>query len=147
MNVETVSLRLSSTVLPIRLVPVEQLLLVGEGPRPTLEQGEAAAQELTAKGLERVGEQTVPPLLVGVRLSPEDRGQATGLDLDENITLARWLVDDGVHLRHLSLWDVSKNTQKRPDQHPIPLFLQAIDARVPLVVAGNSWTRATPKPC
>ncbi len=79
--------------------------------------------------------------LVGVRLSPEDRGQATGLDLDENISLARWLVEDGVDFLHLSLWDASKKTQKRPDQHPIPLFRQAIDAGVPLVVAGNVWTR------
>jgi 2,4-dienoyl-CoA reductase-like NADH-dependent reductase (Old Yellow Enzyme family) len=79
--------------------------------------------------------------LVGVRLSPEDRGQATGLDLDENLTLAGWLVDDGADFLHLSLWDASKNSQKRPDQHPIPLFRQAIDARVPLVVAGNVWTR------
>ena len=85
----------------------------------------------------------VPPsFVVGVRLSPENRGQATGLDLDENLTLARWLVEDGADFLHLSLWDASKNTQKRPDQHPLPLFREVVDKRIPLVVAGNVWTRA-----
>ena len=43
--------------------------------------------------------------LVGVRLSPEDFGNAKGLDLDESIEVARWLCDDGADFIHLSLWD------------------------------------------
>src|SRR5690606_35508424 len=43
--------------------------------------------------------------LVGVRLSPEDYFTARGLDLDENVTLAGLLADDGMDFLHLSLWD------------------------------------------
>ncbi|KYF75899.1 oxidoreductase [Sorangium cellulosum] len=80
--------------------------------------------------------------VVGVRLSPEDFGQARGLDLDENLELARWLAEDGADFLHLSLWRSSKPSQKRPDKHPLPLFREAVGASLPLVVAGGVWTRA-----
>jgi 2,4-dienoyl-CoA reductase-like NADH-dependent reductase (Old Yellow Enzyme family) len=80
--------------------------------------------------------------LVGVRLSPEDFGNAKGLDLDESIEVARWLCDDGADFIHLSLWDASKNTTKRPAEHALPLFRAAIPKEIPIVVAGKVWTRA-----
>jgi len=79
---------------------------------------------------------------VGVRLSPEDRGNAVGLDLDESIQVARWLSDDGVDFIHLSLWDSAKNTKKRPEEHAVPLFRRALPREVAVVVAGGIWTRA-----
>jgi 2,4-dienoyl-CoA reductase-like NADH-dependent reductase (Old Yellow Enzyme family) len=80
--------------------------------------------------------------VVGVRLSPEDRGNARGLDLDESIAVARWLAEDGADFIHLSLWDAASNTTKRPDQHAIPLFRAALPEDLPIVAAGNIWTRA-----
>ena len=80
--------------------------------------------------------------IVGVRISPENFGQARGLDLDENLQLARWLADDGVDFLHLSLWTATRNTTKRPDVHPIPLFREVLPPEVPIVVAGHIWTRA-----
>ncbi|MDI1447935.1 NADH:flavin oxidoreductase [Polyangium sp. 6x1] len=80
--------------------------------------------------------------LVGVRISPEDWGQAKGLDLDENLTLTRWLAEDGIDFLGVSLWDSFANTKKRPDVHPIPIFRHALPADVPLFVAGKIWTRA-----
>ncbi|MEZ4302007.1 MAG: NADH:flavin oxidoreductase [Polyangiaceae bacterium] len=80
--------------------------------------------------------------VVGIRVSPEDFGQAKGLDLDENLTLARWLAEDGIDFLHLSLWTASRNTTKRPEQHAIPLFREVIPESVPIVVAGHIWTRA-----
>ncbi|MGO8995669.1 MAG: NADH:flavin oxidoreductase [Polyangiaceae bacterium] len=80
--------------------------------------------------------------LVGVRLSPEDFGNAKGLDLDETIQVASWLCDDGADFVHLSLWDTSKKTAKRPESHALPLFRAAIPREIPLVVAGKVWTRA-----
>ena len=47
-----------------------------------------------------------PQFTVGVRLSPEDFGNARGLDLDESVQTARWLADDGADYVHLSLWHV-----------------------------------------
>ncbi|RYE86573.1 MAG: NADH:flavin oxidoreductase, partial [Myxococcales bacterium] len=80
--------------------------------------------------------------VVGVRISPEDRGQARGLDLDESLELARWLVDDGLDFLHLSLWDVKQPSQKRPDQHTVPQFRAVVPPEVPIIVAGEIWTRA-----
>ena len=80
--------------------------------------------------------------LVGVRLSPEDRGQAQGLDIDDNVVLSRWLVDDGADFIHLSLWDGANKSTKHPDVHPLSLFRKAVEDRVVLVAAGNVWTRA-----
>ena len=80
--------------------------------------------------------------VVGIRISPEDMAQAKGLDLDENLTLARWLCDDGIDFLHLSLWRSAHNTAKRPAEHPLPLFRAVCPAEVPIIVAGSVWTRA-----
>jgi len=80
--------------------------------------------------------------VVGVRLSPEDIGNARGLDLDESIQVARWLAEDGADFIHVSLWDASRNTKKRPEEHALPLFRAALPREVVVVAAGNVWTRA-----
>jgi 2,4-dienoyl-CoA reductase-like NADH-dependent reductase (Old Yellow Enzyme family) len=85
--------------------------------------------------------------LVGVRLSPEDFGFAHGLDLDETVQVARWLADDGADFIHLSLWDVTRMTKKRPDAHAINVFRAALPADVRIVVAGKVWTRADAERC
>lgn len=79
---------------------------------------------------------------VGVRLSPEDFGQASGLDLDESLEVAKALVIDGADYLHLSLWQAERNTAKRPAEHAIPLFRAVIPENVGLVVAGTIWTPA-----
>jgi 2,4-dienoyl-CoA reductase-like NADH-dependent reductase (Old Yellow Enzyme family) len=79
---------------------------------------------------------------VGVRLSPEDFGNARGLDLDESVQTARWLADDGVDFIHASLWHALANTKKRPEQHALPLFRAVLPSDVALLVAGSIWTRA-----
>ncbi|MDQ3036900.1 MAG: NADH:flavin oxidoreductase, partial [Myxococcota bacterium] len=82
-----------------------------------------------------------PELATMVRLSPEDFGQAKGIDLDETIEVARWLAEDGVDVLHLSLWRSALPTTKRPESHPTPLFREAVGERVKIVVAGQIWTR------
>ena len=79
--------------------------------------------------------------LVGIRISPEDWGNAKGLDLDENLKLAAWLVEDGIDFLHLSLWTASRMSTKRPDAHPLTLFRAVVPADLPLFVAGKVWTR------
>lgn len=90
----------------------------------------------------RVRERTDPSFTVGVRISPEDFGNAQGLDLDESIEVARWLAEDGADFIHLSLWRSAENTKKRPDTHAVPVFRAALPDEVRIVVAGQIWTRA-----
>jgi 2,4-dienoyl-CoA reductase-like NADH-dependent reductase (Old Yellow Enzyme family) len=79
---------------------------------------------------------------VGVRLSLEDRGYARGLDLDDNLTLARWLADDGVDFVHASLWDSGAMTKKYPDRHVVPLLRAALPRDVAVIACGGLWTAA-----
>jgi 2,4-dienoyl-CoA reductase-like NADH-dependent reductase (Old Yellow Enzyme family) len=79
--------------------------------------------------------------VVGMRISPEDFGQTKGVDLDENLQLAKWLCDDGIDFLHVSMWDSFALTKKRPEEHAIPLFRAACPADVPVIVAGGIWTR------
>lgn len=88
-----------------------------------------------------VRDKTSPGFTVGVRLSPEEWGNAKGVDLDESLQVARWLAEDGVDFVHLSLWDAMKNTKKRPDAHAVTLFRDALAREVALFAAGSLWTR------
>ena len=81
-----------------------------------------------------------PAFTVGVRLSPEDFGNARGLDLDESLQVARWLADDGIDFLHLSLWQSLQPTSKRPDRFALPLFREEIPSDVTLLAAGAIWT-------
>ncbi|MCY1014237.1 NADH:flavin oxidoreductase [Pyxidicoccus sp. MSG2] len=89
----------------------------------------------------RAVRRAAPSLVLAVRLSPEDFGQAKGLDLDETLDVARMLADDGMEVLHLSLWRSALNTKKRPEAHAISLFRAAVPAHVRIVVAGAIWTR------
>lgn len=79
--------------------------------------------------------------VVGIRLSPEDFGATKGLDLDESIQVAKWLCEDGADFIHISLWDATKNSVKYPNKHTNTLFRDALPADVPVITAGNIWTR------
>jgi len=79
---------------------------------------------------------------IGVRLSLEDFGNARGMDLDDNLQVARWLAEDGADFIHASLWDVAKRSAKYPDRHPLPLLREILPRDVAILTAGKIWTRA-----
>jgi len=84
-----------------------------------------------------------PGFVVGVRLSPEDRGFAKGLDLDDSLEAARRVAaDDGgaVDFVHISLWDGRAMTRKRPEEHPARLFRDALPTTTALIAAGGVWS-------
>lgn len=85
---------------------------------------------------------TTKKFLVGIRISPEDFGNASGLDLDESLEVAAGLVEDGIDFLHLSLWDVARNSAKRPDEHVLPQFRRVVPKELPIFVAGKIWSAA-----
>lgn len=97
--------------------------------------------KLAREVVRAVRAQTSRSFTVGIRLSPENFGNARGLDLDETVTTARWLAEDGVDFVHVSLWHALNNSKKRPDEHPLPLFRAALPSDVALLVAGSIWAR------
>ena len=64
-----------------------------------------------------------------------------GMDLDENLQVARWLADDGADFIHASLWDYRRATAKHPDGI-LPLVRAALPREVAVIVAGKIWTAA-----
>jgi 2,4-dienoyl-CoA reductase-like NADH-dependent reductase (Old Yellow Enzyme family) len=114
-----------------------QFLSRTQNPRPFDARAGAVREVMRA-----VRARVSPRFCVGVRLSLEDRGNAQGLDLDESLQVARWLCDDGADFIHASLWNATKPTHKRPDEHPIPLVRAAVPADVAVIAAGAMWTHA-----
>lgn len=96
---------------------------------------------LLREALRAVRAQVGPSFTVGVRLSPENFGNAKGLDLDESVQTARWLAEDGADFVHLSLWRALEPTAKRPHEHALPIFRAALPSDVAIFAAGTLWTR------
>jgi 2,4-dienoyl-CoA reductase-like NADH-dependent reductase (Old Yellow Enzyme family) len=90
---------------------------------------------------------TTKKFLVGIRVSPEDFGNASGLDLDESLEVARGLVEDGIDFLHLSLWDVARNSTKRPDTHVLTEYRRVVPSELPLFVAGKIWSLEDAQRC
>jgi 2,4-dienoyl-CoA reductase-like NADH-dependent reductase (Old Yellow Enzyme family) len=83
---------------------------------------------------------TRPGFTIGVRLSLEDYGHARGMDLDDNIEVARRLAEAGADFIHVSLWDAAAMTKKRPGEHAIPLVRAALPREVAVFAAGAVWS-------
>ena len=79
--------------------------------------------------------------LIGIRLSPEVADQ--GVDLDESMTTAKWLADDGLDFLHISNWDSFAAPKKYPDsEKPLTQWCrEAIGDKTVLIATGGVWTR------
>lgn len=102
----------------------------------------AGRARLTREVLRACRRRCAPGFAIGVRLSLEDFGNARGMDLDDNLQVARWLADDGADFIHASLWDVARSSAKYPDRHPLPLLREALPRDVAVVACGKIWTHA-----
>ena len=80
--------------------------------------------------------------MIGVRLSPEVAEQ--GVDLDDSLQVAKWLVQDGVDYVHVSNWDSFKPPAKHPESDKLltTWFREAVGAAMPLIATGAVWTAA-----
>ena len=96
---------------------------------------------LLRKATQAIRARVPAKFIVGVRISPEDGGNARGIDLDESLQLARWLTDDGIDFLHISLWDAFKQSIKRPAEHPLDIFKRVLPTDLPLFTAGHIWDR------
>jgi 2,4-dienoyl-CoA reductase-like NADH-dependent reductase (Old Yellow Enzyme family) len=82
-----------------------------------------------------------PTFAIGVRLSLEDFGNARGMDLDDNLQVARWLVEDGADFIHASLWDATRMTTKYPARHALEMLRETLPG-TPIIGCGKIWSRA-----
>jgi 2,4-dienoyl-CoA reductase-like NADH-dependent reductase (Old Yellow Enzyme family) len=93
--------------------------------------------------LKRIKAVVPTSFIVGVRLSPEDKHTFQGIDFDESVALAVALANAGADYIHISPWDALKKPEKYPDVNKtiIEYFRNALPNDVPIIVAGEIWTR------
>ena len=65
-----------------------------------------------SRGVVRAVRARVPKgFVVGYRMSFENFGLETGLDIDENVQVMQWLAEDGIDYGHVSNLDFAANRQ------------------------------------
>jgi 2,4-dienoyl-CoA reductase-like NADH-dependent reductase (Old Yellow Enzyme family) len=80
--------------------------------------------------------------IIGFRLSFENAGLETGLDIDENIRIADWLAEDGIDYIHVSQLDCNVNSVKYPGRVALAYICSERKAAIPLLAAGGITSRA-----
>lgn len=75
--------------------------------------------------------------IIGFRMSFENAGLETGLDIDENIQIVNWLAEDGIDYIHISHIDYSAKSVKYPDQIALQYIKSKITDKIPLVGVGG----------
>lgn len=78
--------------------------------------------------------------IIGFRMSFENMGLETGLDIDENIQIVNWLVEDGINYVHTSQMDYKANSIKYPETNLIQYLRSKIKPTLPLIGVGSVLT-------
>ena len=91
-----------------------------------------------ARKVVRACRKAVPSdFIIGFRISFENAGLETGLDIDENIQIIDWLADDGINYVHMSHMDYSAKSVKYPDQIALKYVKSKITNSIPLIGVGG----------
>lgn len=79
--------------------------------------------------------------ILGFRMSFEPNPWDTGLDLDENIQIMRWLAEDGIDYGHISSMNMFEPSQTTPGRSSLEIIREGIDRNFPLMAAGGVMSR------
>jgi 2,4-dienoyl-CoA reductase-like NADH-dependent reductase (Old Yellow Enzyme family) len=80
--------------------------------------------------------------VLGFRMSFENAGLETGLDLDEGAEVMTWLAEDGIDYGHVSHLDFAARSVKDPRRTALELIRARVDRALPLMCAGGITSRA-----
>jgi 2,4-dienoyl-CoA reductase-like NADH-dependent reductase (Old Yellow Enzyme family) len=75
--------------------------------------------------------------ILGFRISFENVGLETGLDIDENIQIVNWLTEDGIDYTHMSHLDFTSNSVKYPKRNALQYVKSKISNSIPLIGVGG----------
>jgi 2,4-dienoyl-CoA reductase-like NADH-dependent reductase (Old Yellow Enzyme family) len=79
--------------------------------------------------------------VVGYRMSFENFGMETGLDIDENVRIMEWLAADGIDYGHISSLQLDAPSVKYPDRKALAHIRAGVDRALPLMCAGGVKSR------
>lgn len=75
--------------------------------------------------------------IIGFRMSFENAGLETGLDIDENIQIVNLLAEDGINYIHTSQIEYNSKSVKYPDKIVLKYIKSKIDKTLPLIGVGG----------
>lgn len=75
--------------------------------------------------------------ILGFRMSFENMGLETGLDIDENIQIANWLAEDGIDYLHISHLAYDAPGIKYPEKIALSYIRNGITHQLPVICAGG----------
>ena len=75
--------------------------------------------------------------IIGFRMSFENAGLETGLDIDDNIQFMNWLSEDGIDYLHVSNMRYDAPSIKYPDKIALKYIRQNINKDTPIICAGG----------
>ena len=78
-----------------------------------------------------------PDFIIGFRISFENAGMESGLDMDENIQIVNWLTEDGIDYIHMSNLDYTSYSVKYPEKNALQYVKSKISGSIPLVGVGG----------
>jgi 2,4-dienoyl-CoA reductase-like NADH-dependent reductase (Old Yellow Enzyme family) len=78
--------------------------------------------------------------IIGFRISFESMGLETGLDIDENIQIINWLVEDGIDYVHASHMIYTARSSKYPDKIALQYLRCKITSTLPLIGVGGIFS-------
>lgn len=96
-----------------------------------------------ARDVVRACRKRVPPgFVLGFRMSFEGGALETGLDLDENIQIMRWLTEDGIDYGHISSLNLFAPSLTYPHVSALTYIRTRLPRSLPLLCAGGVMSRA-----
>lgn len=75
--------------------------------------------------------------ILGFRMSFENAGLETGLDIDENIEIVNWLAEDGIDYIHISHLFYDAKSVKYPNETALTYLRKNINTDLPIICAGS----------
>lgn len=100
--------------------------------------GDLASRARFAREVVQACRKKVPKdFIIGFRISFENMGLETGLDIDENIQIINWLTEDGIDYVHTSHMSYTATTSKYPDKIALQYLRGKITPTLPLIGVGG----------
>jgi len=78
--------------------------------------------------------------IIGFRMSFENAGMETGLDIDENIQIINWLLEDGIDYVHISHLNYKAKSVKYPEKIALQYIRQKVNKNLPVIGVGSIFS-------
>ena len=75
--------------------------------------------------------------IIGFRITFENMGFESGLDIDENIKICNWLAEDGIDYLHVSSMVYNVKSGKYPEKVALQYIRENVNQQIPIIGVGS----------